>query len=434
VKVLNNRFILRVSQMLISRRRGISLTGLALLAVAGGCSTDAPMPTGLTSLASASLNQSQGRGVFQRYVAIGTSLSMGWQSDGVVAATQATSWPAQLAAMGSRVLEQPYIGGTGCPAPLAAPLVLLARISGEPLLAPPGTLACSPLRAGVTLPVDNVAISGALTSDALTKTPETSGEPASGGLYHRVLEPGHTQVSTMIEANPKLVSVELGGADVLRAVSGVAVPGASIVPFTVWQPLYDRVLDNVQATTKMAVLVGLAGDTRNFPAFRTGNELWVDRLEFAAVNIAVSPDCNGSPNWLFLPFKLPPALVAAAQLAAQHLGPFVLSCAASANPLAQDFILTPAELAIVTAQIQAMNASIQAEASSRGFAYFSLGALYDRADLKAPFSLSVLLQSPAPFGPLISLDGVHPSAAGSLILAKAAAHALNVTYNLGIPE
>jgi hypothetical protein len=41
---------------------------------------------------------SEGRGVFQRYFAIGTSVSAGVQSDGLVAATQATSWPAQLAA------------------------------------------------------------------------------------------------------------------------------------------------------------------------------------------------------------------------------------------------------------------------------------------------------------------------------------------------
>jgi hypothetical protein len=236
----------------------------------------------------------------------------------------------------------------------------------------------------------------------------------------------------MIEQNPKLVSVELGGADVLGAISGVAVPGGSMTPFGVWQQAYDRVVDNVQATTKMAVLVGLVGDARNFPAFRTGNEIWLDRLEFLGVNITVSPDCNGSPNWLFLPFKLPPVLAAAAQLP-PGMGP-VLSCAASLSPIAQDFVLTPTEMGIVNAQIQAMNAHIQSEASSHGYAYFSLGALYDRADLKAPFSLSVLLTSLTPFGPLISLDGVHPSALGSLILARAAAHALNVRYDLGIPE
>jgi len=53
---------------------------------------------------------------------------------------------------------------------------------------------------------------------------------------------------------------------------------------------------------------------------------------------------------------------------------------------------------------------------------------------KAPFSLNTLLTSTTPFGTNFSLDGLHPSAAGATLLAKAAAHALNVTYNLGIPE
>jgi hypothetical protein len=46
--------------------------------------------------------QAEGRGVFQRYFAIGTSVSAGVQGDGLVAATQATSWPAQLASAAGR--------------------------------------------------------------------------------------------------------------------------------------------------------------------------------------------------------------------------------------------------------------------------------------------------------------------------------------------
>ena len=37
-----------------------------------------------------------------------------------------------------------------------------------------------------------------------------------------------------------------------------------------------------------------------------------------------------------------------------------------------------------------------------------------------------------PFGPFVSLDGVHPSAAGHQILAREAAKSLNVTYHLAI--
>jgi len=410
-------------------RRGASIAVAALVGFAGACSTDSSI-TSLKVPGGASENQSAGRGVFQRYTAIGTSVSMGVQSAGVNDSLQATSWPAQLAAMGGRALAQPLIARPGCRAPLARPLASGLRISGEPALAPNAALACSPLLAGVQLPVDNVAINGALTQDALFTTPEASTDP----LYSRVLQPSHTQVSTMMENNPKLVSVELGANEILGAQTGAAVVGNTIFPPQVWAPLYDQVLDAVDKTTKMAVLVGLPSNIANLPALRSGNDFWLDKAEFAFFNIAVLPDCNGSPNQIFVPIALGTALQIAAQRAAAHQGPFSFSCTASSNPLTADFILTPAEVGVVNAVIAAMNAHIQAEAAKRGFAYFSLGALYDQPGIKPAFSLGVLVQSPAPFGPLFSLDGVHPSAAGSAMLAAAAAHALNVTYKFGIPE
>ena len=136
---------------------------------------------------------------------------------------------------------------------------------------------------------------------------------------------------------------------------------------------------------------------------------------------------------IFVPIKVGVAVVDGLQARAQSLPPVALSCAAGPANV-QDLVLTEAEVAIVNSAAAAMNAHIRAEASARGFAYFSLGALYDLPSLKAPFSVVATFQGPLPFGPLISLDGVHPSALGSGVLATAAAHALNVTYKLGIPE
>ena len=413
----NVRFVSRVA------------AGAALLALLGACSTDQSTAASSIAPTGVSADRSEGRGALQRYVAIGTSVSMGWQSDGVFFATQAGSWPAQLAAMGGRTLSQPYIDTPGCRSPLVAPLLSFLRVSGESAAADPSTLVCAPLRDGVTLPVNNVSISGALTQDALLTTPQST----TDRLYSRVLQPGMTQVSTMMALNPKLVSVELGSTEVFAARSGIAIPGVSLFPLELWKSLYGQVLDSVQKVTKMAVVAGLISDASNFPAFRRGAELWDNRLEFAAFNVAVAPDCNGSPNLLFVPIRVPLAVATGAQLAAQHLGPATLSCAAG-GPTDQDLVLTPTELAAVNAQIQAMNAQIRTEATRRGFAFFELGALYDRIGLKGPFSVNALMTSAAPYGPLISLDGIHPSAAGAAVLAHAAAAALNETYGLGLPE
>ena len=80
-----------------------------------------------------------------------------------------------------------------------------------------------------------------------------------------------------------------------------------------------------------------------------------------------------------------------------------------------------------------MNAALQAEAQARGYAFMSLDALYAAPGVRVPLNVVALVTSPHPFGPFMSLDGLHPSAAGQTLIAQAAAQALNARYNLGIP-
>jgi hypothetical protein len=378
-------------------------------------------------------NQSEGRGVFQRYFAIGTSVSAGVQSDGLVAATQLTSWPAQLAAAAGRTLNLPLIDAPGCKPPLAAPVMFGKRISGEGAADDPSQLSCAPLQAGVFLPVDNVGLNGARANDALYTTPENITDQGNAKIYGRVLQPGQTQVSTMMAANPKLVSVELGANEVLEARYGIAIEGGNLAAYDAWAPVYDKILDSVQKVTKMAVVVGLIDDLGHAAAFRTGDEIWNDRDFFLThLYVAIQPDCQNSPNLISVPYAVPLAAQAGAASFHQGFTPYAFSCAGH-GPFDPDFILTPDEQTRVNDLMHRMTAHIQAEALKRGFAYFSLGALYDRADIKGQFSAAVLLGTATPYGDYFSLDGLHPSALGQTVLARAAAQALNDTYGLGIP-
>lgn len=383
---------------------------------------------------------SEGRGVFQRYVAIGTSVSMGWQSDGVLAASQETSWPAQLARLAHRELALPRVAFPGCGAPLTAPLASGLRVSGEPAAAPLDARACAPNDPGVTLPAGNLAVAGARTDQALATTPGTA-DPAWARLYARVLPAGASQVTAMEALRPKVVSVELGANEVLGARDGAVVPGQTVVPVAAWAPRYREVVERVAAVAKHAVLVGLIADARHLPGFRTGGELWEARATFAPFHVTVGDDCGTAPgrdNVLFVPVRVPQAAAEGAARARAGAPPAVLSCA-NAPPtgpdgrVVRDYVLSAAEVATLDAQLAAMNALVRAEAERRGFAYFDLDALYARAYReREPFSAVRLLTSPLPYGPLVSLDGVHPSAAGAAVLAQAAALALDTRYALGI--
>jgi hypothetical protein len=374
-----------------------------------------------------------GTGDFQRYVAVGTSISMGVQSDGVNSTTQETSWPAQLARLAHRELSLPRIAFPGCAAPLDTRLSTGLRVSGEPAGLAFLSRQCSPNEPGVTLPAGNVAIDGARTVHALFATPENP-DPGHATQYPRVLPPGMSQIQAMEAQNPKIVSVELGGNEVLGASHGLYLPGASVVPVSVWAPQYRQVADRVQASTKRAVLVGLLDDVRSFPSFRTGNELWDARATFVPFNVVVSADCSGSQNLVFVAVKVPVAVATGAFYAGHGLGAYTLSCIDAASTTGiEDYILAPSDVAAVNAQLAQMNAIIRQEADSRGFAYFALGALYEHAVTKAPFNAVVLMTSTQPYGPYVSLDGIHPSAEGARVLADAAAGALNETYHMRIP-
>jgi lysophospholipase L1-like esterase len=100
-----------------------------------------------------------------------------------------------------------------------------------------------------------------------------------------------------------------------------------------------------------------------------------------------------------------------------------------------DYILTPADVAIVNSVITAMNNHISDQATSHSWAYLDLNtALAAFIARKTAFSMSVFFSCNNPFGQYIGLDGVHPTLDGQQAIANAAADALNATYGFEIPR
>ena len=358
--------------------------------------------------------------LFQRYVALGTSNSMGVQSAGIYAPGQRASWPAQLAALAGMPFTLPLVGDPGCGPPLQPPLaadaVLVGAFGNNLVTAVMNT--CAPLQPGVTLPANNVAISGADVHDALYSTLETQGTTTRTGiLYSRVLLPGQTQVTAMLAQQPTFVSVELAANDVLPASTGQI---SAMTPYANWQSDYDQVVDSVFKTGARAVLVGLPNNAADFPSIRRAREFFNQWPSLLALGISVSVNCYFSSNYLFVPGYI---------LTLLSKTPTTATCADV--PGTADYVLTASDMNAINAEMAQINAHIQAEAQQYGYAYFSLAALYDLP--KPSFSVSNLLFSNTPFGQYISLDGVHPSAQGQALLAAAAAQAVNAKYGVAIP-
>jgi hypothetical protein len=426
---------MKVSYLDRARRAAAMLSAFVLAA----CADRIPVEPGLAS--SELMRLDGGRGEFHRYVAIGTSISMGVVSDGVNEQSQRNTWPAQLSQLAGREISLPLIQMPGCGAPLAAPLASGLRINGEGAGQPADTRVCAPNVAGVTLPTDNVAVDGARTRDALFSTTSTYGG-MRGAQYARVLPPGATQVSAALSQNPKILSIELGGNEVLGSRHGIYAPGGTfeqpggtVERTEVFKELYTTLLDRIEGSAKHVLLVGLIDDPLDFPAFRTGLELWNARATFAPLHVTIGEDCGttNATNVLFIAVRVPDAAARGAARKRQELGPHELNCInAPSSSGIQDFVLSGEEVAQLAAQIAEMDAFIRGEAARRGYAYSRLGALYSDANVKAPFHAAAMMTTAQPYGPLIGLDGIHPSAAGQAVIADDAARALNQTYNLGI--
>src|ERR1700694_5633999 len=109
------------------KKSRLTLVAASILALAA-CS-DAPSPVAPKAPTSADLSRKVG-GIMSNYVAIGTSLSMGWASEGVNASLQQNAWPKQLAEREGVEFSIPSIDAPGCPPPFAAPLLSFKRIDG----------------------------------------------------------------------------------------------------------------------------------------------------------------------------------------------------------------------------------------------------------------------------------------------------------------
>ena len=364
----------------------------------------------------------------RNYVAIGTSISMGWGDDGVVGGSQNNSWPRQLAEQAGVEFTVPNIDAPGCQPPLVAPLIAFRRVDGSSAA---GSTTCAANVPGVTLATHNLAVENATAGEALNATSATATQ-GRGPVTSRVLPAGMTQVTAMRSLNPTFVSVELGGNELLPAQVGLLYPGVTFTPLNVFKANYAQIIENVKATGAKAVLATLRTDLRNFPTIRTGPEIASQRTAFAGYNVSVNGNCDATENFIFVRGKVLTAIVTGLTLAARGLPAYDLSCADVPGTL--DYILTPSDIAFINGMATQMSDEIERHAAENGYATFSLGALYDKAKDDVPFDLELYLKSGQPYGEFISLDGVHPNAKGQTVLARAARQAIQRTYGTGQPD
>lgn len=367
--------------------------------------------------------------IFQSYVALGNSITAGYQSGGINDSTQRQSYARLLAAQMGTQYHYPALAMPGCPAPVAN-FQTQARV--QPVS---GTLQPCALRtsSSITDVLNNVAVPGAVSFDPIAIT-----SPASNALTTFILG-GRTQVQRALMADPTFASIWIGNNDVLGAGgSGILVPTpalgqngvlSSLATFTAsYEEMIKQLLEG--APGLKGVLIGVV-QVGGIPLLSTGDTIFrASAANRAAMNaiagtaVAVGADCAGSTALVNVPSLL------GAVRAGQH--PALISCTRNspAAPVGDLFVLDPTEQATLTAIVTSYNNYISAKAAAIGFAYLDPNPLLaaNRATNAIP-RLPNFTSGTATFGSLISLDGAHPAGPAHRLIANELISVINAKYS-----
>ena len=389
--------------------------------------------------------------LFNRYVALGNSITAGFQSGGIVDSLQLRAYPVLLAARAGTDFGVPLLARPGCPAPFTAPLT-----------PPVGTPPCA-LRQETNVPpvVQNLAVPGARLQDLFTLPTN-----ASQRTLYTLITGGRSQVQAMLDAQPTFVSVWIGNNDALLAATGgiLGAPAAGadslLTRLTAFQANVTALAGAInESTAEGAILIGVVDPVVAVPLLQPGAYFFLarDPATGAFRGKPVNNNCSpvtplGQPNPLA-------ANMVSFQIVTSALPE--INCDPATAPGGGAFLLDAAEIAVVRTRIAQYNAAIQAAATANNWAYVDPNVLFAQlaaqtttvggqplfqnvrkcqllatATTAAAFQTAVLRSCPvtgptaAPnfFGSLFSFDGVHPSTAAHRILAGTLAAAINAKY------
>lgn len=423
-----------------------------LAALVAGCSVNYPGKD--------SGNFSNGTATFTKYVAIGNSLTAGYQSGGLKEENQDVAYPRLIAGqLGIPDAEFTYNNfpdsGT------VGTLVLLgfSTTTGSPIFRTT-TASTTPGNSLQATPYENLAVPGEFLYDFLNATGTASNSwqqtrlGSTNGLFQAILR-GTTQYHSLQALSPTFVTFHLGNNDILGYATGGAglngnfssTPGvAPYTPVTSADPLattlgynfttgYSLAMDSLATLGADVALVNIPYVTA-IPYFTAVNkdsvtvnlnpltklkiyhqESNVQYVTLAASNVLGSTSTALGDGNAATPYGLHPL-----------------------DPLGGKYTLTSTEVANIKNIIDGYNAVIKAEAAEHGWALVDANSLFQEiAAVSGPTGPGynagggIRVKTDFITGGLFSFDGVHPSKLGYAILANTVIKAVNDFYGSSIP-
>src|SRR6266850_2207833 len=375
--------------------------GLAALALAG-CSKHKAINAPAATSGSAS---------FGVVASIGTSVSAGYESGGLVVHHQQKAFPYAFAMQVGASYAIPSVSADGLP-----PLLEVKSLAG-PVIdntgRTPGTLTNFPW----PVPYNNMSVPGAILNDV------TSDARYGSAPFSFIARPS-LQLGSILDQvaklTPTFVTFEMGANEVLGPASqGSGAPIMSVVAFG---GLLGATLDSLAALIPNAdVAIFTVPDITSLPFFTTISPR-LDPTGFCRV-LGPGP-APLADNDLVL-------LTAGALLHGGHGVPG--PCGGLGDALPASVVLPAASVASIQTAVDGYNTAIRTEAAARGYALVDLNGLLKQGASTGFEFQGQTYTSAFLVGGLFSLDGVHPTDFAHGVICNALIEAVNAKFGAHVP-
>lgn len=390
-----------------------------------------------------------------RYVAIGNSLTAGYQSSSLFQTAQVFSYPKLIANQAGIDLVQPLISDPGIGGQMQIVSLSPFVIKTAPLQG--GT----PLNLNHPAPYGNLGIPGIVLEDVMNSTASASSFSKSP-FIDIILRGLGTQFQQAKSLQPTFVTLWIGNNDVLGFAASGGVKPAEPTPTGTFAFLYNQLADSLAATGAKVVVANIPSVT-SIPFLTTvGPQMafaipWGLLTSLGAPGLfiqkhgqTVNPTSFVDSVGLLTGSVLVPLTGSSyASLLGQSTGKFYKDNGFPAlpagidttqpfgfhpqNPWPDALILDGDEIATANIAVTAFNDAIFAAATRLGFGLVDINSFFNSIRLNDFAGGTTIdginFKTTYITGGLFSLDGVHPSSQGQGVIANKFIETINSKFN-----
>lgn len=407
-----------------STQRLVLALGAASLALAGcskiGALTAPPVKSGTAN--------------FSTFAAMGTSLSAGQESAGLVVTHQTHGFTYLFAQQVGATYTIPSMSADGIPP-------LLQLVSLNPLIiSNQGRTLGAPTNIAQPSAYNDMGVPGALLADATDSTlyDSPSAEHPDVTMFNLIQRNRGNLDDQVASLNPTFISFEYGANEVL----GPATLGGVIPPMdaATYAGLLDLTLTDLHAKCPNAkIAICNIPDVVDVPFITTFPPVVLDAsgnpVLIGGVPIPLIGSESGSPAPLGLGDYV---LLSAADSMAIGTGfpigtfSYVSGAPGNGRPLTNDEVLSSVEATAISATVDGYNNAIALEAENRGLAVVDFHSLLMQAATTGIKIQGTAYTNEYITGGFFSLDGVHPTDLGYGVLCNAMIDAVDRTFGSDI--